>query len=346
VNAGPAAANAEGSFKTHAAYMAALASAADRDAALAPTAGLQGLTARAKQTLVPGLDHPQRGGADVAQVRRSLTNAWGTELLVEQALMLFEDDETIRVANHWAVVMAYYVVYHLSQAFAVALGGSRPRSHPATLKAYAASWLDRTLNLHPWSLGLGPKGWRNEAPSGPPDDRVHPWAVASPYDHVGLLIRTTREHDLNEKQKKARASKRDEDRTSWRREEARRQEAGKKPRHRPRFPLPLLSAADKATVDRDLGSYGIMHYLCRLRVKSNYLDPDTFIEGPPDSSSSGRYLADLRYFLAATSLVYELRVGHLITKQLKTWATDWGNEHSPARSRWALGPADRARLIY
>jgi hypothetical protein len=119
VNAGPAAANAEGSFKTHAAYMAALASAADRDAALAPTAGLQGLTARAKQTLVPGLDHPQRGGADVAQVRRSLTNAWGTELLVEQALMLFEDDETIRVANHWAVVMAYYVVYHLSQAFAV-----------------------------------------------------------------------------------------------------------------------------------------------------------------------------------------------------------------------------------
>jgi len=52
---------------------------------------------------------------DRRQVRASLENAWGTELLLTLGEHIVRDEEVIRLSNNWNVVQAYYVVYHSTQ---------------------------------------------------------------------------------------------------------------------------------------------------------------------------------------------------------------------------------------
>ncbi len=86
---------------------------------------------------------------DEDQVRRSLANAWGTELLLALSSRYATDDEFVRLANNWAVIQAYYVVYHATQALAVAKGFPRPDSHPKTQNQYLSFWVPRPLDLTP-----------------------------------------------------------------------------------------------------------------------------------------------------------------------------------------------------
>jgi hypothetical protein len=60
-------------------------------------------------------DSPQ-GKPDIEAVRRSLSNALGTELLLSLGSEYASEDEFVRIANNWAAVQAYYVTYHAFQA--------------------------------------------------------------------------------------------------------------------------------------------------------------------------------------------------------------------------------------
>ena len=66
---------------------------------------------------------------DRRQVRASLENAWGTELLLTLGEHIVRDEEVIRLSNNWNVVQAYYVVYHSTQAVAVSKIHQRPTTH-------------------------------------------------------------------------------------------------------------------------------------------------------------------------------------------------------------------------
>ena len=99
-----------GSFTTHANYLRALASEAGLSAIGSEARGLASLSKRV--SACPTMLNKRPVQVDKDQVRRSLTNAWGTELLLSLTGRFSLDDEVLRIANNWAVVQAYYVVYH------------------------------------------------------------------------------------------------------------------------------------------------------------------------------------------------------------------------------------------
>jgi len=196
----------EGSFRTHWNYICALAGEAGKPAGTPPSAALSNLAATASGILTPGFDAKPTAACDTDQVRRSLINAWGTEALVAYASDVFTDDDAVRVANHWAVIQAYYVFYHLTQALHVAAGNDRPHDHPKTLNLFSARWIERKLQLHPWSLGHGVSGWRGSKPSGPPGNVPSNLTSCTPgnqYDFAGLCVRATRNRLVDEAKRRS-----------------------------------------------------------------------------------------------------------------------------------------------
>src|SRR3954468_14428334 len=51
-----------------------------------------------------------------AEARRSLQNAWSTELLLALTHEHLTDDEVVRLSNNWAAIQTYYILYHATQA--------------------------------------------------------------------------------------------------------------------------------------------------------------------------------------------------------------------------------------
>jgi hypothetical protein len=93
------------------------------------------------------------GGPDLAGVRRSLANAWGTELLLGLSRQYAVEDDLVRLANNWGAVQAYYVVYHAFQAYLLANGEARPTTHSKTQRMFADRWAGRTLHMPPLDTG-------------------------------------------------------------------------------------------------------------------------------------------------------------------------------------------------
>lgn len=71
---------------------------------------------------------------DHDQVCSSLKNAWGTELLIDIGKNFITEPELIKLSNNWTTVQTYYVLYHSTQAVAVAKNIDRPQDHPITQK--------------------------------------------------------------------------------------------------------------------------------------------------------------------------------------------------------------------
>lgn len=337
----------EGSFRTHWNYICALAGEAGKPAGTTATTALTKLGTTASGVLVSGFDKLATSPGDLDQVRRSLANAWSTEALVAYASEVFADDDAVRVANHWAVIQAYYVFYHLTQGLHVASGHDRPESHQKTLNLAVDQWAGRKLQLQPWGLGRTSSGWRNLTPVGPPKPGLSNLTSCSPgnqYDFVGMCLRTTR-NKLVEEAERAKRDRKVADRLkAWENKSAELAAKGK--------PLPKkpptgtkLSAAESASVDKKIGTTGVMHYFWRLRVKANYIDPETFTDGPTDEFVSKDYIENLRYFLAATCLVHEIRIGHLVgIPALQGWMASWAAKNSGPGSS-AIGPAHRSTLL-
>lgn len=100
----------EGAFLTHANYLRAIASEAGLTLVSTEKKALASVAKRVSKS--PSISDSASGSTDHDQVKRSLANAWGTELLLALSGRHAVDDEIVRLANNWAVVQAYYVVYH------------------------------------------------------------------------------------------------------------------------------------------------------------------------------------------------------------------------------------------
>ena len=236
----------------------------------------------------------RRPQTDVNEVTRILRNAWSTESLLALTGE-FATDEIIGTANNWAVVQGYYASYHVSQALFVARGDARANTHETGQSQFAAFWARPSISLPPWSLGWGPTGYLNVPNGIEVITPRSPWIGCddrSCWGLLGMALRTTRNDTIDEQLVMARERKRAERRRLWRQQEAARLAEGRRARAEPAFPRrPQLTGGEKQQVMDHVRAHGILDYLYRLRIRSNYLDTTMFEDGPERvhlSSAMGR----------------------------------------------------------
>jgi len=266
---------------------------------------------------------------NVAQAQRSLSNAWATETLLRSAFELASEDELVRISNHWGVVQLYYVNYHLTQALAAAKGADRSTTHTAVQNSNRDYWVKSKIGLLPWSLGLNQAGWTNLPPNRGVNDAIHVWTACTPANDLDLVakgIRTTRQDALADSHARARDRKYRERVRAWIEAHPAQQP--------PAIPRPRLTPAEQQACDQRVGMRGLIDYLYRLRVKTNYEDPTTFTEGPTGAGESETVLRDLVYIAEASSLVSERWSMQLLGRARVTgWMLAWAQANIPTRWR-------------
>ena len=319
----------QGSFKTHKNYLRAIASLAGLTSTIPEGQGAALMRLAGRVPKCSSYADTPPAVVDFKQVRSSLHNAWGTELLLALAARYASEDELVRLSNNWAVVQAYYVTYHATQALAVAKGHPRPESHPKTQRLFVSLWVSRPIDLAPWSIGCGNTGFGN-CPSGRTiDDTIEAWThvdTDSRWDLYGKALRTTREgprpHPFVDAYEQARKQKRRAARRAWKEEAEIRIESGQKPRGKRPESLPRLTDAEKRAARDGVRTYSLIDYLYRLRIKTNYEDSDMFTDGPSDTASSRQVQKDIAFIATSTLFAHELHVRQLVGR---TRFTDWVN---------------------
>jgi hypothetical protein len=94
---------------------------------------------------------------DLESVKKSLANAWTTELMLSLGASL-EADDIVGPVNNWAVVQAYYSCFQAANALITATHAGSPTTHEKTQQLFLAHWVNRDSGLPPWSLGSGTAG--------------------------------------------------------------------------------------------------------------------------------------------------------------------------------------------
>ena len=264
---------------------------------------------------------------DLQQVRTSLENAWGTELLLALGAHVARDEEIIRLSNNWNVVQAYYVFYHATQAIVVCKGNARPTTHPKTQQLYFQIFTRSNQSLAPWTLGFGDNGPVNILEELTINHRLHSWTTCTEETAWSLAckaFRTTREEMIPNQMQKKRVDKRNKRKKEWEEEEKERLRAGRAPRQIPKFRLPLLTESEKQNVCIKLRPFTLMDYLYRLRIRSNYEDSAMFTDGPEEEGQSGQVREDLLLLSGSVALLAELFLTRLIgNNTIQQWANNW-----------------------
>lgn len=338
--------NETASYLGHANYIRAFASLAGFTL---PTASVGQSLAALQPRVVQSstLSQNQNSRADTDQVKRSLANAWGTELILSLSGEFIEEDELMRLANNWAVVQAYYVLYHATQALAVAKGIRRPTNHGATQRLYADFWLKSRSDLIPWTLGFGDDGCVNLPNGTVTDNSINAWSRCNSETRWSLAsqaLRTTREDAVKKALKGRREAQQSQLRKTWYQKERERLAAGQQPRATPTFPLPRLGPSERREAEAKVRPYGMIDYFYRLRIKTNYVDSAMFTDGPQDVVSARNVHHDLRNLVTGTMLVTELHISHLVgVNQLHRWVDQWLTSNSVPNKK--LGLASRRVLL-
>jgi len=270
-----------GSFITHANYLRAFATIAGFDS-LVPNRLqlLSDLKQRCQAT--PHFQGLTQRTVDLPQLRRSLNNAWATELVLGIAGRVSPSDTFIRVANNWGVVQLYYVLYHGTQAYHVATANPRPKSHPSTQRIFANTW-SRQGSLPPWNLAADQTGYPQFPTTWIPDSTVGtftPCTTSTAWDLAATALRSTRRGAIDQEYKDERDRKAKKRIKDWNAQESARLAQGKKARKLRQFPKANLTAAERAAISNGVRTHVLIDYLYRLRIKTNYVDADMFTEGP------------------------------------------------------------------
>ena len=289
----------------------------------------------------------RRADADVAQVERSLTNAWGTELLLTFTRDVATEDELLRLTNNWSIVQAYYVGYHAMQALLVASGQARPTTHAGTQRQYASFWINQARDLRPWSLAVDSNGPVNSPPGHTPDLGVQPWKTVNEsncWDIAFKAIDTTRRSSVSDALSDRRRREQAQRRKAWGEDEAGRLKLGRRPRREPIVPLPILTAAQKLEVATKVRPFTLLDYLYRLRIRTNYEDADVFAVGPASQQDSENLQRHLRNLVSGRLLAHELHICQLLGRPaMDRLIRRWLQDHIPSGRMHGL--ARRVDLI-
>lgn len=337
---------ARGSFLTHANYLRAFATLAGylTSPVVRPATALA--DQKTKVSVSPSLGWAPRGKPNLTSVRTSLSNAWGTELLLVLSSKYATEDALVRLANNWGVVQAYYATYHAFQAYLVANGEARPQTHSQTQRMFADRWARRPLDMPPWTFAAD-EGTFCNGPGRPINLGLHQWTAcdrANCWDLAGKALASTREEAILDAMRTRREEKRRERKRVWAEEERERIDRGRKPRKEPTFRLPQLTQMDKTDVRRRVRPYTLMDYLYRLRIKTNYEDSLMFTEGPDNASASKLVHLDLVRLTASAVFMHELHVRQLVgLRWMQRLVDDWLRLNYPSGPR--LGLALRRELL-
>lgn len=342
---------ARAAFLTHSNYLRAFYTIMEAEyvEGWMPLAGeseiLAGLASRIRSSGLLSRLRPPAAPIDSNLLRRTLRNAWGTEILLATRV----DDELLGIANNWNVVQAYYACYQAVQALTAARGQSALTSHEKLQNAFSATWIVRSVQLAPWSFG-----YRLGHVENPPHhanfrmlrstweacDHESCWSIAR------TALKTTREDSLAREFHKARAAKKDVRRRVWRDERDAKAALGKSLKRKEPTATPNLSAAEKGQIDKRLRVTSLIDYLYRLRMRSNYEDPTMFTDGPDDSLESYTTHRHLSTITAATLMLHELQIKELIGEgPFEGLAADWLRDAGSAQTG-SLGLQSRYALLF
>jgi hypothetical protein len=183
-------------------------------------------------------------------------------------------------------------VYGAAQAVLVAEGHRRPDNHEATQRAFVDLWVNRRIDLAPWTFAVAARGTRladSDGYLGGPgrtlDLTVHPWSSwggDTCWDVAAVALRGTRQHQLQEQRESARDRKRAQRRREFTAKQKEREAAGRRLLKQPTWwnSTPQLTASEKAALDSKLRPITVLDHLFRLRIRANYEDALMFSQGP------------------------------------------------------------------
>lgn len=219
---------------------------------------------------------------DSEKLFKLLRNAWFTEI---QLHLNGGDAEFMRYSNLWAPVQAYYAVFLELSALFVASKANIKRSHTAVLHTIGSFARDRKIFVRPWSLCIKghSKNWKYlNFPHQPaqisPLSSAH---IVAPLDSIAMLLRTTRERQLERK------------RTEWLQSHSNRKR---------------LSPAQRQKWGKELAPTTLFDALYRLRIRSNYEDADAFLMGTEGLHDAEEFAKSLKQVVFNTLLSLELLI--------------------------------------
>lgn len=204
---------------------------------------------------------------DEAWIRRWLKIAWNTEYLLTVALES-TDASLLRISNQWVPIQAYYAIYSASEAAAYAIDGHSADGHAKTLRKMTEHFVK--VGLSPWNKAFeGPIGRDGKChkPVNFPTGLTFPSNLSrhevDPVAMLGTCLRAEHSNRVRE---------------GW-------------------------HASGRKKFEFDPGFTGLLHFLYRLRVKSNYRDVEIFVNEAPDESV--REFAQAVGFVVFRTLLYE-----------------------------------------
>ena len=181
---------------------------------------------------------------DISWLERFLKIAWNTEYLLSVGS---GDTELLRINNQWAPIQCYYAVYAGAEAMSHVIDGGKADGHKKALQKCTGYFVQK--GLAPWNMAFrGPLGKRRheQRPVNFPDD------LSVPHN---LQRRGVQPLEMIAKCLKAEHANRVDD--EW-------------------------SRSKGLKYCFDPGYTGLLHFLYRLRIKSNYKEVDLFVSRAPE----------------------------------------------------------------
>ena len=343
---------AQAAFRTHLRYLDAWRTATAETYAPDILFGSEGPTSRGLAAAVradPDWQRLQRRPVDVDLLKRTIFNAWGTELLLalqEELAPSPEEQEILALANQWSVVQSYYALEKGTIALTIALGGQKPDTHEKTRKLYIDFWSRRPyMPFRVTVKEAGPVGF----PPGADTSVDHTWTTVHDRNCMGFIatcLRTTRAEWVDAGLSEERARKARARRVAWETEERQRLTAGNRPRQKPTFPdRANLDAVETLAVRNRARPAAFLDYLYRLRIRSNYEDARMFTEGPTSSMEARQMHQYLSRLVGWNLLVMELWMSMLVgTANFRAIVESWLNNKVAANAEH--GVATRVPLLF
>jgi hypothetical protein len=192
---------------------------------------------------------------NIETVEKYLKNAWSTEYILSQNKLIIEKTGQA-FAIQWAFPQAYYSVFTSTLSCFKSLGYTE-ESHASVLKKFSGLL---TENKYPLSLSFSCKGTKkkpeflnitcpNKSESSVEYNENNPDSVNK---HICQFLKSTREHQLEEKSEKL------------------------KFKNKQGVVLKRLTESKWIEVSNTLHNITILDLLYRKRIKANYQDIDTF----------------------------------------------------------------------
>lgn len=216
------------------------------------------------------------GVFDQPWVERFLKIAWNTEFILSDGA---KDVELVRINNQWSPIQAYYAIYACGEALAYVLDGNKADGHQKTLTKLTDYFEKNSLS--PWNLSYeGPRGRTCQ------DHKPHNFSADIRIPH-NLQRSDVTPQELIAKCLKAEHANRVDD--TWQ-------------KRRCQFKYNF-----------DPGRTSLLHFMYRLRIKSNYKEIDLFVSQAP-AAKILNFNTSLQYICFYTLLYMEVALARKCKK--------------------------------